>query len=370
MATEAKASGKREGFDYSKMREDLVNAEISRRKVAIPTGSKFPNKVGLLQIEIRNTTSPGDLGECDECSAASSLDDEFCPFCGVGQDGAKAPPPAPSQKIVKVARGLKRKDAPEPSVEVIDVVPEKTKPAQVVEPTEADLNRRVKDIIALKVGAEASAWLLGRKIQELFDLKLWRARPHSEKDGPAYRSFNQFVAEEIDISGQHAYRLMDVAKSFSEEQVKRIGSTKLLQVLRLDEGDRAKLVHDIQKDELSVSEVRKLVDAKDPKRRDTGRAQTPPGQPGHNAHEPKFPTGSLATAFSKASVDVQSYAKPTGWEKDSAYPPDEARKAHTLEDVPFAVVDLLNDVRLQITALVAPTGIVFKVEVTKVDPIG
>lgn len=364
----SEATAKRDGFDFSKMREDLVDAEIKTRKIDVPKGAKFPNKVGLLQIDIKNNTPPSDLAECDVCRAASSLDLDACPFCGVGEDGKEAPK---QQTLVKVPRsgGLKKKDALIPTVQVIDMVPEKTKPAEIVEPSEADLNRRVKEIVALKAGAEASAWLLGRKIQELYDLKLWRARPHADKDGPAYRSFNQFAAAEVDLSGQQAYRLMDVAKSFTEEQVKKIGSTKLIQVLRLKEDDRAKLLHDIQKESLSASEVRKLVKAKDPDRRETGRAQTPPGQPGHNATERKFPEGSVATAFAKKTYDLQTYSKPTGWEKDMPFPPEEATKAKTLTDVPFVVFDLLNDVRLQITALESPTGIVFKVEVSKFDPI-
>ncbi len=365
MGTEA-AIDKRAGFQFDKMREDLVDQQIRDRKLDIPKGSRFPNKVGLLQISIRNAVDPSALVECDVCNAASDIDDERCPFCGTGEDG---PAPAP-QALVRVDRkGLKRKPAPPPSTEVVEAPAPKAAPAELVEPSEQDLNRRVKEIAALKAGTEAAGWLLGRKIKELYDLKVWRARS-SEKGGPAYRTFNQFASAELGYSGSQAYRLMDVAEQFTEEQVRRIGTTRLIPLLRLKEEDRAKLVYDIQKSNLSAQQVRRAVADKNPERRDTGRAKTPPGVPGVNARqERRFPEGSIATAFPKQSYDVQTYCKPDGWGRDKPFPPEDARRAKAMSDLPFAVIELPGDVRLQVTALEAPTGIVFKVEIQRFDPL-
>lgn len=343
------------GFRFEVMSEKLVDASLKERKVVISKGAKFPNKVGLLQIDYRQKTDQKDLVECDACGAASDLNEPKCPFCGTGEEV----PEKPKQNLVKL-----KKKAPAPTVEVIEAPEAKTEPVEGVEPTVADLNRRVKDIVALKAGAEASAWLLGKRVGELFDLKIWRART-GEKGKPAYANFGQFVKAEIDLSSSQCYRLIDIAKGFTEEQVRKIGSTKLNHVLRLKVEDRSPLVGRIQRENMSVAEVRDFVRAKDTTRRETGRQQIPPGQPGANR---KFPEGTVATAVAPGERYVNLYKKAHTGELPEGFPSDQ-EPARSVDDVPFGVLDLPNNLRLEFQLISGDAGLVLSIATRRIDPL-
>jgi hypothetical protein len=115
---------------------------------------------------------------------------------------------------------LTRPRSPQP-----DVTPRLSAPI-----CEADLNAAVKQVHELKSRAALSMWTLGRAILDIHDRQLWKVR--SRQGRPAYKSFAQFSRTELGLSKVHAFRLMAVARAFSEEQVASFGTTKLALVLQ------------------------------------------------------------------------------------------------------------------------------------------
>lgn len=343
----------------SAMDEKLVDAAIKRYSVkGIGKGMTIANKAGLLQIQIRKDTKPEDFMECDKCHAGSDINDSGCPFCGEGDDPAAAAPEAPKeQTLVKVPKKAKQT---KPSTQVVKAVEPKTEPADssAVTVNEKELieglDKAVRDIVALNAGMEASKWLLGRKIQELYEGAAWMLR-RDEEGHDIYRSFQQFSVAELGIDGSTALRLMDISKEFTEEQVKALGTHRLRSLIRIGDREvRGKLIGRIEKEGLSTREVEAEVKRLNPPRRDTGRKETPVGGPGKRA----LPEGSVAAALKLGAKNVQLYTK------DSP-----TKKAKTVEDVPWGVLELDNDVEIHFTLMQGSAGLVLKVDVKKEDPL-
>lgn len=352
-----------EGLKYDRMDEALVNAAMKACGVKASRGQTLVNKVGLLLIHYRKNTAAGDIGDCDNCGAMSSLDEEACPFCGTGDGQPGAPMPLPSKE--KAAKKAKIK----PSTEIVKGAEQKTEPAaaELVTENSAEalekLDRAVQDIVALKAGTDAASWLLGRKIGEVFEAKDWRHRL-DDKNKPLYRTFAQFCTEEIELSASQCYRLMDVSKSFTEDQVRKLGSTKLMKVLALREDERPALVAKIEREDLSVGAVVKEVKRLAPERRDTGRRDVPAGQPGGNR---RLPEGAFIVPMTTGSKSLQMFCRPRDGE--DALEAQDRKKAKTVADKPMAVLDFPDGVRLIFQVIEGSTGLVLKIDTKKVDPL-
>jgi hypothetical protein len=236
----------------------------------------------------------------------------------------------------------------------------KTEPAQKADLTvdEGNLLRQldeaVRDILALNAGAEASKWLLGKKIAEVFHSEGWRLRRDQEGE-QSYRGFNQFVVTEIGIDPSTAYRYMDISKRFTEEQAKKLGTHKVVALLRVsDEAEQKKLIEKIEREGLSSREVQAEVKRLNLPRRETGRREMPDGAPGRRA----LPAGAIAAALTLG-------VKNLGLMKRD----DPTQKAKAIVDLPTCRLDLDNGVVMEFTILEGSAGLVLKVDVKKEDPL-
>jgi hypothetical protein len=344
------------GLKLDAVKAKLVDASIERAGIHVPRGTRLANKVGLLQAHYQKSVQdPGELCECDGCCGVSPMSEDACPYCGLGQVevGKK-----PEQKLVK-----KTTRNPKPSTEIVKQPEPKTEPSEVVTVDEAaeiqKLDQQVHDVVVLVAGADATQWLLGRKIQEVEEGKAWRLRK-DDHGKPAYRSFGQFCVAEFELSASQCYRLVDVAKAFTEDQVREIGTTKLTTVLKLPESDRAAFVERIVKESMPNSVVVREVKKLSPGRRDTGRQQTPPGTPGANR---LLPEGTIATGAVPGTRTLQFFCMP----KKPGTLESELKPAHTLDDNPFLSIDLLNGVQITVQVIRGSTGLVGKVVIRKSD---
>jgi hypothetical protein len=121
-------------------------------------------------------------------------------------------------------------------------------------------DKLVEDVIPLKADTDVSQWMLGQKISQIFKTKAWMARQDPETGKPKYRSFNQFCAEELDLSAAYSYQLMDVASTFTEEQVRAIGASKIRPILRLPEAKRPELIARILRENLSKAQIQQEIE--------------------------------------------------------------------------------------------------------------
>jgi len=352
-------------YRYDQMDEKLVDAAIKSNKVKTTKGMALINKAGLLQIHYRKTVSLADLAECDRCGAASSLAEDRCPFCGEGQGAPGAPVVEPKPKA-------KRAKNVNPSQAIVTTPGPKTEPVSAelvtVNETEAlaKLDQTVKEIVALKAGADATQWLLGQKIREVYEESPWRLR-RDDKSKPLYKSFGQFCAEEIELSAAYCYKLIDVAKFFTEQQVRSLGSTKLYPALKVPESDRPAFVTKIEKNSLSLRDILTEVKQLTPARRDTGRRPTPDGTPGGNRGQSRhLPEGALTVVIATGVKSLPMYCRPTTGKITEL---GDQKKAKSIDDKPICVYDLPGDLRMIFQVLEGSTGLVLKIETQKIDPL-
>lgn len=223
--------------------------------------------------------------------------------------------------------------------------------------TEQDLDAAVKRVREMKGQSAVGVWHLGNAIRDIFDKQLWKQR---NKEGlPAYKNFNTFVVQELAITHQTAYSFMDVSKSYSEEQVREFGTTKLSQILSAPKEVQPSLLEAAKKG-ASVREIREAAqDAReaagtDDVERTTGRRKKPRklGQRSKTAKAKTKGTITVAAILGRTNVKMYQSMKP------------EAR-ATKLSHTPHGVLDLENGVRMFLTIKMSNTGEILIVADTK-----
>lgn len=99
--------------------------------------------------------------------------------------------------------------------------------------SEADLDRAVHEIKEISATTAAAYWAVGRKLIEVHERQLWKLRSAKGARVSPYTSFDQWAFAELRIKKDRAHEMMKVAKSFSCDQVREFGRSKLELVTRM-----------------------------------------------------------------------------------------------------------------------------------------
>lgn len=316
--------------------------------------SKDPEKNVEKLVEYYSKNKPAKIGECDICNGSSDGELDSCPFCGdVDPDAEKEPAkpkpkasdaeeeaPAPAKKGTKKSAKKSAKAAkgdslakPEPEM------------SSAVKYTEQDLDTSIKAIEELKSSIWRNGWKMGQLVREIRDKHLWKQR--SDENGkPKYKSFEQFCPNELGFSDNQAYRMMDVSERFTEEQVRKFGTTKLSLVLEAPKEDQDRILEEKVAKNASSAEVREAVKkARAEKKvttRETGRKKTPKGKapPKKQAKPGSARKDNITVASIEGTKTVKLFKKES----------PEVR-AKRIGDTPTGTLELTNDVMMHFTVI-------------------
>lgn len=211
----------------SKINDAIVNAELRDRKLEVSGSSEV--RASRLERHLVEHAGSTKLAECD-CGGRSPVTLPRCPFCG-DESEVEDLTGSPTTAIV-VGSGKPVAAPPE------DEDARALASAAGLQPSKAevhDLDTRVARIKELGVRYIATAWDVGDEIRQVHGGKLWLHR-RDLSGAPTHRTFETFVHEEIGISRGTAYKLMEVAKAFTREQVLALGISKLKLLVQLPEG--------------------------------------------------------------------------------------------------------------------------------------
>jgi len=336
---------------------------------------------------------PKKLLQCDQCRGWSSEDLDECPYCGEGGTVTKeAPPPeldAPEPAAATVESGETHAEpddtataidatklaeaAAQPAPEAAIVKVERKKkadkkpkdqpttdaPALVVEApatlaTEKDLDESIARFrVAASNGAD-SMYAMGSELRRMRD-ELWQQR--TEEGKPKYKSFHQFVKDELGISKDVAYRMMRVVECFSAEQFRQYGAGVLKVLVAAPKEEHKALLEKVDAGatrteiEKEVAKVREekgvtVVETETSKKRETAGKPLPPANAGASAR--KKEAAAITVGLKQESATIPLFAR--------AAKGEEARAARTLADQPWGKLEAMNGVAIYVAVKEKPNG--------------
>jgi hypothetical protein len=139
------------------------------------------------------------------------------------------------------------------------MVRDDTTPASLVQ-TSRDLDEA---ILAFRKATSATflAWREeGLALWEIFSKDMWKLRLDPATKAPKYKSFQQFVSDEIKLTPNYVFDRMDAARAYPEEEAARLGMVNCVLLLKAPEEERKKIEQRIHRGEIkSNAETRKEV---------------------------------------------------------------------------------------------------------------
>lgn len=325
------------GVNTAKVNLDHLKGVLKQLK--LPTTGTPAELVERAVAHFKKATPPERLANCDVCDGASDITLDACPFCATVEGDAaatesdvKPKAAAKAAKADKAPKAAAKADKPSSKALV------KAAPTAVVVTTESQpLDAAVADVQRLKEASSVSAWQLGKRIRDVFEGQLWKLRV--DADGkPRYKGFDAFVAHELGFTPTNAYKLMDLSKTFAEDDVRKFGTSKLGLLIEAPKEDQARIKEQIEKGASKREVEREVRKAKKEKghRRDTGRKKTPAGtrKPAARA--------TITVANITGRKTVKLFKKPASRTQD----PSEFVRAKKVGDLPWGKMELENDVTM------------------------
>ena len=354
------------GVDTDKVSEEVIDRYLGEAGIACD--GRLNRKIRVLAKHFASRKQEeGDSYEevvCTTCGGDSPASLPCCPFCGDSDEVADTPkvkgapvedqedeseveqePPAPSdsppgsddeqesepepealkpRSRSKAGKPDKAKKA-KPSKKVTeDVIDEPTTIAKVDKAfDEGDLDACVEEAKRYMASATMEAYRVGKVLKHIHDNNLYLLRK-GEK-GPMHLSFKAFVRAEFQISHQQAYNLMAVTEHFTEDEVNRLGVSKLKLALQVPKEMRDDLLSDAE-DGASMSQLSERANAL------LNKAEKPKKQLKSD--------GGLTAILAMGILEAPMYCAPKAPGKVGA----PTKPARTLKDAPFCVFKLENDV--------------------------
>jgi hypothetical protein len=370
------------GVDTDKVSEAVVDKYLT--EFGMTATGRINRKIRILAKHFADRKQKeGDAFEevvCTTCGGDSPATLPECPFCGDSDEVVNTPPvvgkpvaedepedapeaqsddepeqepePVPDDEPEEKPAPKKRSKAKEVAqvserASKLIAKPEKAKPKKrskaVSEPppgdddvepsteiavpdavfSEADLDESVAEAKKYMASATLEAYRLGKVLKYIHDNNLYLLRK-GEK-GPAHLSFKSFVRAEFEISHQQAYNLMAVVEHFTEEEVNRIGVSKLKLALQLPRDMRDDILSGAE-DGATMSQLSerasKLLDK--------------PEKPRKAVRD----DGGITAILAMGILEAPMYCAPHKPGKVGA----PTKPARTLKDLPFCVFQLENDV--------------------------
>ncbi len=376
------------GVDLSFVNLTELNKALDEAGIKVTAKIKVDERVILLADhdakEIGGDKAKG--GACDKCGGISLLSRTSCPYCGTGDEqpmpnapaakpaprsrkeaaAAKAAKPAADQKAAAAAKKAKP-DKPKPPVKA---KPDKPKPTLAktggssITPTNVkeldQVTRRLRGLIA---DTMTSHWKLGRELASVMKTGVYKYRV---KDGvPVHSNFGAYCATELGLSSQYSRSLMSVAETFSEQQVRDVGVTKLKFIARVPEETRAELL--AKASGLSTRELEAEVQEVAPGAQ--RQALEHAGQGKRTSHlravnaeqNQAKPTRAVAPNEATAVIVPERVELPM-WARARDLETEQPIRAKTLAANPFCVYELQNGMQLHIKWVEDDVGLMTIVE--------
>lgn len=245
--------------------------------------------------------------------------------------------------------------------------------------TERELDEAVRDVEKLKAAGSVTLYQLGKRLVDIQDNQLWKLRTDKDQKGKVgvrWKSFDAFCHDELGISPSNASSLSNVARNFSENDVKLFGTKKLGLILQAPAEERPRLKAEVEKGASKraiETEVRKVNRERGDKV--NAVATTNKGSQRISKGQAKATENRRATAKSKAKVTSQiAVAKIMGNEtiklikRPARFGGDnsDAPRAKKLSDEPYGTLQLASDVTMHFTVTSDASGsLVLKVKTVR-----
>ncbi len=232
--------------------------------------------------------------------------------------------------------------------------------------TERDLDGAVTEVQRLKGEGAVAMWKLGQYMQDhIYNVQLWKLR--SEDGKPRYKNVDAFCAAELGMTPQNAYKLMSIAKTFSEPQVRAFGTSKLGLLLEAPKEEQPKIQKRMEEGELRTHrEVESAV--RTANREIAGADEDGKKKPKKKARDGSLrgaspgPTKASAKAAANKQItiakilgseSIKLYKKPANTRN---YDPKDLVRAKKVGDQPFGEMQLTNEVTMYFTVVQSPAG--------------
>lgn len=346
---------------------------VSALAAGIRVEGKATKKIAAdLQMHYLDTMTKDVLVRCRECQMMSHKDDPVCPYCNDGAEDKSEeggisvlPKTQPEEHAAGQTQPVNGAQVPEKeppmSKETTHVNGNKQEPARglmmagwtppPLAKTEADLNKAVHLVGELKSEGAAAMWRLGKAVYQLHETQIWKLRTHG--DGLVkYRSFGAFCFHELGMSEANAYKIMDVARNFTEGDVRKVGTHKLALVLWAPPEDQAKLLEKVKNEKITKHQLQKEITEI---RSEKGFAKSKQGNPAkkhataiEKEKVEKEKVAAKATAILvEGKKSVTAYCKPARKTKD----PAQLKEMRRLADVPWTFLELENEMTIYVSLI-------------------
>lgn len=209
-----------------------------------PHGGSKEKMIERLKVALQESTKHGvELLVCDFCKGSSPSTLSECPFCGDDPS-----PEAVVAVVVKSVTASKeaskpKKEAPK-KMEMVHVKTQNGKAVRAVDVAKGeqrldDANGKTRE---LQLKGALAYWELGKHIkQAYFDGALWKLRVGADGK-PKYRSFERFIASELEMSVKTARHAMAVSEQFTMKQAESVSLHKLSAILDVPEAKQSELL--------------------------------------------------------------------------------------------------------------------------------
>lgn len=217
--------------------------------------------------------------------------------------------------------------------------------------TAKDLDKAVSEVARLSkeisesiFDAAESHYQLGKKLLEMNEGQLWKMRVDPDTKKPAYKSWDQFVTRELNMSPQQSYAAIDIARGYdSSDTLRAIGQTKAWRILQAAPQDRAALIEEA-KQGATVRQINTKVQKSRKKHGSPKKDKVQAKAGAKSAANAK--SAAAATRPEKVSVTsfegtktVKLYAKPESMRNVDL---SACKRAKSIADKPFGRIELAN----------------------------
>ncbi len=357
-----------------------------RENYAALLGEIAPKKIDevVAGLEAHFAKEP-DTVQCDVCLGFSTPDLDKCPYCDVGEEepvvvqaeivgddvaiDASAIEasgidlePETKGKRKKLASGSTEHGATEIAEQkMVRRAPSTPKPSAPVlalaggrrsAGSETELDASLARFRAAGETGAVANYVMGVELARMRD-HLWQQRA-GEDGKPKYKTWNQFVAGEVEFTTGFANRLMRVVENFEQGVFERLGSKALMIIVGAPKEDHAALIakaeegattRDLDEEVKRIREQKGIavIDAEGkPGRSPTSSATAA------SAKARKKEAAAITVGLKAEQVTLKAMARVKRGEPD--------RAAKTIEDQPYAVLECLNDVKIFVVLKMRPTG--------------
>ncbi len=315
---------------------------------------------GFTEERMADKESFVNVGPCDRCGQDSDAQIlEVCPYCG-DRDAPEEYPPPPEPEA-----------AEEPGEAAIvhqaSVVPAIASPGTGAA---AALDQVVAEIRQLEIGAKLGLWAIGQRIIQIEEQGLWKQR--LTVDGQvAYRNVEQFAREELSYSARYVLDIVTICRRYTRQQVEVNGAKKLRLLMQMTPEAQQETLDAARGGELPpVRELEKKL-GREGKHVDPTKGGAEDGRKRAREPEPEAPKGkkdaekgSMITFAAIAGMHVVEMFK-----KTSSDDPDSYEAATKIEDLPWGVWELSNDVRVFFSLVRTPKGrIKMRIDPRRIPP--